>query len=183
MRWLWLLVAVGALACGAPEPTGEGGAAPDAERTDAPRTPAPAFALPDLSGTPVKLADFGGRTVVLDFWATWCPPCIYQIPVLNQLQAAHADAGDLTVIGVSVDIDGAEVVGPFVEEHGVEYTIVLGDEDLAREFGAQGFPAMAVVSPDGTIDSMHHGVVDYDDLEELVATAAQQRASGPDSSR
>lgn len=175
MRRVWVLVAVWAAACGAPEPTTDGAGAPAGEHREQPRTPAPEFALPDLAGAEVELTTFRGRTVVLDFWATWCPPCIYQIPVLNQLQAAHEAGGDLVVIGISVDVDGVEVVEPFVREHGVEYTIVLGDEDLARQFGAQGFPAMAVVSPDGSIDSMHHGVVDYEDLEEIVAKAATQR--------
>jgi len=170
MRPGWILLAVLlAAACGTPEP--ESDSAPAAEA----REPAPDFELPDLAGSLVELAAFRGRTVVLDFWATWCPPCVFQVPGLNRLRAAHADAKDLVVIGISVDIDGVEVVGPWVHEYGVEYTIVMGDEKLAAKFGAIGFPALVVISPDGTIDSRHSGVIEYDDLEEMVAEAATRR--------
>ena len=130
------------------------------------------FALPGIDGTPIVLSEHRGRTVIVDFWATWCPPCVYQVPELNALQEAHREADDLTVIGVSVDIDGAEVVGPWVEEHGVAYPIALGDEQLANEFGAVGFPTLAVVSHDGSIHSLHVGLIELDELEELVAAAA-----------
>jgi thiol-disulfide isomerase/thioredoxin len=105
----------------------------------------------------------------LDFWATWCLPCIYQIPVLNEFWKAHRDAGDVAVIGVAVDTEGAEIVAPWTEERGVEYQIVIGDEALARKFGAMGFPTLAVITPDGEIDSLHVGVVDLEKLESLVA--------------
>jgi len=176
----WVLAAVLlATACGAPEPEAGSGLSAEAP---GPRVPAPDFTLPDIAGNPVQLSDFRGKTVILDFWATWCPPCVYQVPGLNRLQAAHAETGDLVVIGISVDIDGVEVVEPWVHEEGVAYTIVMGDEKLAREFGAQGFPALVAVSPDGSIEAhhdgripAHHGVIDYDDLEEIAAKAAASR--------
>lgn len=129
------------------------------------------FTLVDLNGAPVNLSDHRGKTVIVDFWATWCPPCLFQVPELNKLRAAHADAGDLAVLGVAVDVEGAEVVGPWVDEQGVEYTILIGDEQLAREFGAVGFPTLAVVRPDGSVHSLHVGLVEHDELEELVEQA------------
>ena len=74
------------------------------------------------------------------------------------------------VIGVAVDVEGAEVVAPWAEKHGVDYTIVLGDESLAKEFGVLGFPTLAVVAPDGTLRSpLHVGLIEVAQLEEIVA--------------
>ena len=102
--------------------------------------------------------------------------------VLASAWVGRAEADDLVVIGVSVDIDGVEVVEPWIHEQGVAYKIVMGDEKLAREFGAQGFPALAAVSPDGSIESSHgggitahHGVIEYEELEKIVAEAATPR--------
>jgi thiol-disulfide isomerase/thioredoxin len=139
--------------------------------------PAPDFTLPLLDGGSVTLSDFRGKTVIVDFWATWCPPCVFQVPELNRLYAAHRDTGDVVVIGVAVDVDGAEVVGPWVAEQKVDYRIALGDEDLAVRFGAVGFPTLVVVTPDGHIDSLHVGLIEYDDLEALVARLTAPRAS------
>lgn len=126
------------------------------------------FTLPDLAGNPVRLGDYRGRTVIIDFWATWCPPCIFQVPELNKFWAEHESAGDVMVIGVAVDVEGAEVVSPWAEEQGVAYRIVIGDEELARKFGAVGFPTLVIVRPDGSIDSRHVGLIEAEELEGLV---------------
>jgi len=136
------------------------------------REPAPEFVLKDLAGRTVRLSDFRGKTVVIDFWATWCPPCIFQVPELNALWKAHESAGDLVVVGVAVDVEGAEVVGPWVEEQGVSYTILLGDEDLAGRFGVLGFPTLVLVRPDGSVESLHVGLIEAAELEKLVAAVS-----------
>ena len=129
---------------------------------------APAWELPDLEGETIQSSSYAGKTLVIDFWATWCPPCLFQIPILNAFQAKHADA-DVVVVGVAVDAEGAEVVKPFAEKNGIQYQIVIGDERLARKFGAPGFPALAIVGRDGKIDSMHVGLMEEADLEAAVA--------------
>jgi cytochrome c-type biogenesis protein len=157
--WLALFAAVAMVGC-VVENSGVGGA---------PVRAAPDFTLPDVHGTEFSLADYRGKTVVLDFWATWCVPCLYQIPVLNQYRARHRDSGEVVVIGVAVDVEGAEIVAPWIAEQGVEYLILIGDEGLSREYGAMGFPTIAVVNPDGEIAAMHAGIVDMDELEDLIS--------------
>jgi peroxiredoxin len=158
------LLALAWLGCGADEPAASAGAA-EQERGRA----APDFTLPDLRGKPLRLSDYRGKTVIIDFWATWCPPCVFQVAELNKFAAAHREKGDVVVIGVSVDVEGPAVVAPWVEEHAVEYPIVFGDEELAAEFGVFGFPALVVVGPEGELDSRHVGLIEYDTLEDLVA--------------
>ena len=125
-----------------------------------------------MVGKPVSLSDFKGKIVVVDFWATWCPPCVFQVPELNSLYEAHLEAGDLAVVGVSVDVDGVEVVAPWIKEHGVKYPILMGDEDLAKKFGVLGFPTLVLITPSGKIESLHVGLIEAKELEELVAPLA-----------
>ena len=139
--------------------------------------PAPDFTLASLNGQPVTLSEYQGKTVIIDFWATWCPPCVFQVPELNKLHEAHRAAGDLVVIGVAVDVEGESVVGPWAAKEGIEYIVAIGDEKLATQFGAMGFPTLVVVAPDGSIDSRHVGLIEYDTLEELVADAASSRST------
>jgi len=139
---------------------------------------APAFELPDLDGRIVRLADFAGRVVVIDFWATWCLPCKQQIPVLNAFARSIHGSSDVTLLGVAVDAGGAEVVAPFAAEERIAYPVLLGDEALAYEFGAPGFPALAVVDAAGRIDSLHLGVIDRGDLDAAVEDA-RRAGEGP----
>jgi peroxiredoxin len=156
---------LGLLATACAEP-GEGGADAGAKT----RTVAPDFDLTDLTGRAVRLSDFRGKTVVIDFWATWCPPCVFQVPELNAFWRSNEAAGDVAVLGVAVDVEGAEVVAPWAEEQGVEYTILLGDEVLAKKFGVLGFPTLVIVTPEGEIESLHVGLLETADLEKIVAS-------------
>ena len=168
--WLglgWMGLAV--LGCGI-ESAGEDG-------SEVAREMAPDFTLERLQGGSVTLSELRGKTVIIDFWATWCPPCEFQVPELNAFYDAHAASGRVEVLGVSVDTDGPEVVGEWTDDKGVRYPILMGDEDLAKRFGALGFPTLVIVAPDGTIDSRHVGLIERAQLEEALA---RQRA--PESS-
>jgi thiol-disulfide isomerase/thioredoxin len=136
----------------------------------APRQPAPEFSLPLLgTGNEVSLASLRGKIVVIDFWATWCVPCEFQVPALNAFYEAHRGDSDVALFGVSIDTEGAEDVAEWVVEKGVRYPILLaGGDDLAREFGAEGFPTVVIVRGDGTIDSRHSGLIQLAELEEIL---------------
>jgi len=162
---LALLVALAA-GCERIDPAPAAGAPEAAPGAAAEAVPAPAFSLPDLAGGQLALADLRGRPVVIDFWATWCAPCERQVPVLNAFQAKHGER--IPVLGISVDVD-PNAVAPFVAEHAVQYRVLLGDEGLARDYGALGFPTLFVVRPDGSVHSAHVGVVSPEALEAAVA--------------
>ena len=87
-------------------------------------TQSPAFTLKDADGNDVSLSDFEGKVVILDFWATWCPPCRAEIPGFIELQRDYGEKG-LQVVGVSLDQQGWSVINPFVVEYGINYPVVL----------------------------------------------------------
>jgi thiol-disulfide isomerase/thioredoxin len=161
MRALGALLALVALACG---PGGAG--------EEKARTPAPDFEHTDLAGASVRLSALRGRTVLIDFWATWCPPCVFQPSELNAFLDRHAGSDAVAVLGVEIGGASVDEIRAWADENDAvaRYPILTGaNEDLARRFGAMGFPALVVVAPDGTIDSIHLGLTTADELEDKVA--------------
>lgn len=164
-----------ALACSRGEESARVAEGPCAAVAD--RKPAPALALKSLDGQEYSLGGLKGKTVVIDFWATWCPPCEFQIPVLNAVYDAWRDR-DVVVLGVAVDAEGAEIVAPYAVEHGIRYPVLLGDEALARSFGAVGFPTSVLIAPDGNMSRAHAGLVEKEDLDaRLACLQAGERGS------
>jgi peroxiredoxin len=114
------------------------------------------FELKDSSGNTVRLSDFKGKVVVLDFWATWCPPCRKEIPGFVTLQNGYKAKG-VEVVGISLD-DSWAPVGPFAKQYGINYTVVLGNADVAGRFGGiEGIPTTFVIDGDGVIRFRHMG--------------------------
>ena len=132
---------------------------PEAATPATARKPAPDFSLRDANGMPIRLADFKGRVVVLDFWATWCHGCIFEIPWFIEFQKKYK-AGGLSVIGVSMDDDGWKVVKPFIAAKKMNYAVVIGDDALAKQYGLGPMPMTVLIDRNGRIADSHSGVVD-----------------------
>ena len=131
-----------------------------------PPVPAPPEAFTDLAGNRVRLADLKGRVVLLNFWATWCAPCIREMPSLDRLQAGLGDRG-LSVVAVSIDRAGAEVIRPFAERLGLAQLGLYHDPKgvLFRSFGVAGLPASFLIDRGGQIVGAYPGPAEWDDPE------------------
>ena len=141
--------------------------------------PAPNFILPRLEGGEVvSLDSLRGKIVILDLWATWCPPCALQVPVLNAFYEAHRDDNDVVLYGVSVDQTGVDTIRDWATEHGVVYPNLVGGDPLSRELGAVGFPALFVIGPDGLLWERHEGVIERETLDGFLARVRARGAAG-----
>ena len=136
--------------------------------SDSPPEPAPPLEAIRLDGSPMSLEDLRGRTVLLDFWATWCAPCVLEIPELNAVYAEQAGEG-FDILAISLDDDPREELAAWVKEHDMQYPVVIGTLDAAQSFGAVQFPYHVLVSPKGEIlERLTPGFHDREELEALV---------------
>lgn len=119
---------------------------------------APDFSLTSTNGESIKLSDYQGKVVILDFWATWCPPCRKGIPDLVEIQNEFKD--DVIVIGVSLDDDTKSEVVPFMKEYGINYPVVYGDNKVVTDFGSiNAIPTSFIINKKGEIVEKHVGLV------------------------
>jgi peroxiredoxin len=126
------------------------------------------FALADLSGKTVHLSDFKGKVVIVDFWATWCGPCRVEIPDFVRLQSKYRDKG-LAIVGLSLDADGEKAVKPFVEEHDINYTMLIANDETAKSFGGiLGIPTTFVIDRQGRIVQKFVGVMPAKTFEDTI---------------
>jgi thiol-disulfide isomerase/thioredoxin len=129
---------------------------------------APGWELQGLDGKAVHSTDFKGKVVILDFWATWCPPCRAEIPGLIELQKKYAAQG-LAVVGVSVDEAGLKTVKAFSDKNGINYPVVLTDNKIVDAYGGiDGLPTTFIIDRNGHIVKQHLGFTAQAEFEEEI---------------
>ncbi|HET9951508.1 MAG TPA: TlpA disulfide reductase family protein [Candidatus Eisenbacteria bacterium] len=169
---LVLFLALSLVGCGggAQKDAGEtSGGAPAAGGNGEPGTQAPGYELADLTGKMVSNQEFAGKVVILDFWATWCPPCREEIPHFVQLQSKYRDQG-LVIVGLSLDAGGAKDVAPFAEEHNVNYPMLIGNDDVAKAYGGvNSIPTTFVIDRTGKIVKRFVGFTPPEVFEQTIA--------------
>jgi peroxiredoxin len=136
------------------------------------RHPAPEFALKDANGKTVRLEDYKGKVILLDFFATWCGPCKIEIPWFMEMERKNKDRG-FAVLGVSMDDEGWDIVKPFLAELGVNYRVVIGNDSTAQLYGGvDALPTTFLIDRNGKIASVHIGLaskkVFEDGIEQLL---------------
>ena len=126
------------------------------------------FVLEDIQGKVHRLTDYRGKWVVVNFWATWCPPCLREIPELASLHSAHKDK-DLVVIGIALQSGSSDKIASFAREHGINYPVVLGDFKMAKKIGAVDvLPASFLYNPGGEQVSYQAGEVTREIIEAYI---------------
>ena len=138
---------------------------------------APSWELKDLEGKTVKLADFKGKVVLLNFWATWCPPCRQEIPDLVALQNQYRDKG-LVVIGISLDEKGPAPVKAFVNRMKINYPVVMGDQKTAAAYGGiEAIPTTFYIDRAGNVAGVHQGGADRATFEAALKPLLEKPAA------
>ena len=137
-------------------------------KSDMGNNAAPEFTLYTLDGEEVKLSDYLGKVVILDFWATWCAPCRKGIPDLISIQNKYKD--DLVVIGISLDQPATQdQLIPFIKNYGINYPIVLGNIEVSAAYGnIQAIPTSFIIDQEGNIINKHIGLVPKSTLIEEI---------------
>ena len=139
-------------------------------------TPAPDFALRTLSGDTFRLSDQRGRVVVLNFWATWCPPCRVEIPDFIALQDAFG-TDDVVFVGVSLDEGGRERVARFADQMGINYPIAIDDGSADAAYGPiSSLPATFLIDRAGEVRSYVPGMATREMLEPVLAALVAEPA-------
>jgi len=159
---LWPLVGVGAvllmLRMQQPNPASTEQPVPSASGSAA-----PLFTLAEVNGGNVSLSDFKGKVVILDFWATWCPPCKREIPDFITLQSEYGSRG-LQVVGIA--LDQPDKVRLFAQQNGMNYPVLLGTDQIASEYGGiEGIPTTFVLDKNGNIVNRFEGYRPKEDFE------------------
>ncbi len=152
-------------------------------KPDKDRKQAPEFALKDGDGKTVRLSEYKGKVVLLDFWATWCGPCKIEIPWFMEFERKNKDRG-FAVIGVSMDEEGWSAIKPFVTDLAINYRIVQGSDSIAQLYGGvEALPTTFLIDREGKIAATHVGLAakqDFEDgIRQLLETPVSSRNTDP----
>ncbi len=124
------------------------------------------FTLQDLQGNTHRLSDYRGKWVLINYWATWCPPCLSELPELNALHKAHKD---LVVIGIAMDYNSGKQVADFVKKRGISYPIVLGNRKIVSQIGdLDVLPTSYLYNPSGEQVAVQAGEVTQESIESYI---------------
>lgn len=141
--------------------------------------PAPAFVFETLKGEDVALSDYKDKLLLVDFWATWCKPCVEMMPELQKVYDAHADKG-LVVLGVSIDEpkDRIKKVEKFVDKVGVSYPILVDAKKVPawHQFKVKAIPALFLIDGDGQVVAQWTGKIDHTKIEAEVLKQLAKKA-------
>lgn len=131
-------------------------------------TVVPEFSLPGLDGGEVTFqsAIGDGRATLINFWATWCQPCLREIPELVEM----TQDARLRIVGIALDEGGAEAVSPFVEQHGIDYPVLLGDQAFFQRMGGYTIPYTLMLDTHGRVVDLYRGPVKRADIEADLAS-------------
>ncbi len=120
------------------------------------------FSIPGLDGKDLRLNDYRGKVVLLNFWATWCPPCLEELPAMDRLHQRYRPQG-FAVLAVSVDAEGAQVVAPFVKRHGLGLPIGIDPKmAVAGQYGVHALPSSFVIDKRGMVVALVFGPRQWD---------------------
>jgi peroxiredoxin len=130
------------------------------------------FTLASLAGTDISLADYAGEVVVVNFWATWCPPCRAEMPALNRFYEAHRHEG-FVILAVNEQED-VETVRPFIEQNGFSFPVLLDTQGrVAQQYSTRSFPTTFIIDRDGMIQHVQTGEISESELEAIVLPLLQ----------
>ena len=130
---------------------------------------APGFSVTDTAGESHRLADYRGKWVLVNYWATWCPPCLEEIPDLVALYDERHDK-DLMVIGVAMQYKSSKEVADYVDDMLMSYPIVLGDDKITAQIGsADVLPTTYIFNPEGKLVATRHGLITKAYVEHLIS--------------
>ena len=131
-----------------------------------PARPAPEIRFTDMAEKPLTLADFKGKVLLLNYWATWCAPCVEEMPSLERLQTRLGGA-EFMVLAVSVDRQGLSIVEPFLQRIGLKQLPIYLDRSGAsmRAFGVRGLPTTMIIDRDGNEAGRLEGMAHWDSPE------------------
>jgi thiol-disulfide isomerase/thioredoxin len=132
------------------------------------RQRAPTFELRDADGNIARIADYKGKVVLINFWATWCVPCKEEIPWLIEFERKYKDEG-FAVIGIDRDETGWPFARPYMQKMGMNYRVVIGDRRTAYKYGAaDSLPATYLIDKQGRVAAIHFGLVSRKKVEEEI---------------
>jgi peroxiredoxin len=139
--------------------------------------PAPDFELTSLDGRKVKLSDYRGKAVLLNFWATWCSPCKVEMPWFVDLQKKYGNDG-LVVLGVAMDDTDNSKIAQFASEMGVNYPVLLGTDKVSEQYGnVQFLPTTFYIDREGKIIGKGTGLLGRGEIEENIQKALASRVA------